>query len=179
MDERRYDVVFRGELVPGEDPGLVRQRLTALFKGSPQAIERLFTGQPAVIRRAVDESTASRYRDVLRKAGALCHVVAASGDAGASTGAGVDAGTTGASGELPPPSKDLATAVILPAGTPFDQPPPPDPPEFDFEGLSLAEAGGDLIEYQSPPAPDIDTSRLSVAPPGADLLESGPTPNGQ
>lgn len=184
----RYDVVFRGELQAGEDPGVVRQRLAALFKSPPGAIERLFSGQPVILRRDVDEVTASRYRDALRKAGAVCHLRpsaagGARGDAPPPAAAASErtpapprAGSRGESGdesgvesgvEVPPPSPDLASATILPAGTPFDQPPRAAPPTFDFAGLSLAEAGETIAESRTAPVRDIDTSHLAILPLGA------------
>lgn len=157
MTDRSYDVLFSGELTAGADPALVRQRLAALFRIDAAAVERLFTGAPLVIRKAVEESVAMRYQQAMRQAGAVCTLreVAPAEETAAPSG-------EPASEAFAP---DLASAILLPPGTPFPPVPAVCPPSFDFSALTLAEAGVDLVAPRTVvPAPVPDVSGISLAP---------------
>lgn len=153
MTERSYDVMFSGELAPGADPALVRQRLAALFRIDAAAVERLFTGAPLVIRKAVEEGVAMRYRQAIRQAGAVCTLREVSP---AETASPAETGRE----EFAP---DLASAILLPPGTPFPPFPAAPPPVFDFSALTLAEPGVDLVAPRKVvPAPVPDVSGISL-----------------
>lgn len=186
MDPRLYDVLFSGELVAGTAPAEVKRRLAALFKSDAAAIERLFSGQTVVIKKGVDESTAARYREALRQAGAVCEVRAVASAPAAeqppvrevsSSQPAVSGGQGGQTHESareaePAPAESLASAAILPAGTLLPQPPAIEPPRYDLHGLSLAEAGVDLTTPEPAPARALpDISGISLAPVGSDLAD--------
>jgi hypothetical protein len=155
MSAALYDVLFAGELLPDADPALTRQRLAALFRIEPDAVERLFAGTPVVIRKAVEEGVAHRYQQAMRQCGAVCTLRAVSSADTPDAIASADAAE-----EFAP---DLSSAVLLPPGTPFPQPPPARPPQFDFSELSLAEPGVDLVEPRPVvPAPVPDISGISL-----------------
>lgn len=182
MDPRLYDVLFSGELVAGTVPAEVKRRLAALFKSDASAIERLFSGQTVVIKKGVDESTAARYREALRQAGAVCEVRAVA--SAPSSARDVPSSPPAVSGQgggrshesaretSPAPAESLAAAAILPAGTLLPQPPAIEPPQYDLHGLSLSEAGVDLTTPQPAPARALpDISGISLAPVGSDLVD--------
>jgi hypothetical protein len=77
MAESKFDIQFAGELVPGADPRQVRERLCGLFKLTPEALGRLFSGQVVVIKRDLDAGTAARYRDAF-PSGAVLRLVPSS-----------------------------------------------------------------------------------------------------
>lgn len=162
MSGRLYDVIFAGELLPDADPALVRQRLAALFRIEPAAVERLFTGEPVVIRKAVEEGVATRYQTAMRQCGAVCTLQDVSSpdeDPAASTPAE----------EFAP---DLDSAVILPPGTPFPPVPPVHPPQFDFSNLSIAEPGVDLVTPRPVvPAPLPDISGIELVDEGGEKAD--------
>ncbi|SDW77067.1 hypothetical protein [Thiocapsa roseopersicina] len=74
MAEERFDLSYKGDLVPGADPARARERLTALFKLSEAGAERLFTGRPVIVKRNADAATAARFTEVFEQAGALLTV---------------------------------------------------------------------------------------------------------
>ena len=74
MGEKRFRVMFRGELAPGSEPGEVKAKLAGLFKTDVSKIERLFCGKPVVIKKDLDEPTAEKYRGALEKCGAIALV---------------------------------------------------------------------------------------------------------
>ncbi|MDX9741597.1 MAG: hypothetical protein RBT81_10520 [Gammaproteobacteria bacterium] len=166
MSGRLYDVVFGGELLPDADPALVRQRLAALFRIEVSAVERLFTGAPVVIRKAVEEGVATRYQHAMRQAGAVCALREVSPSAGSA-----DPETSSAENEGFAP--DLSSAILLPPGTPFPQPPPAHPPQFDFSTLTLAEPGVDLVDPRPAVAAAVpDVSGISLVD-GEERKEEG------
>jgi hypothetical protein len=77
MTEKRYHVVFSGEIAEGQSDASVRQRMAALFKTSPAGIDALFAKKVSVIKKNVDAETAQKYAEALKKAGAVCRIVPA------------------------------------------------------------------------------------------------------
>lgn len=73
-EETTFEVIFRGDIVAGQQLMAVKERLKALFKVDDARIEQLFSGRPEVIKKGLDQVTASRYRDTLFKAGALVQI---------------------------------------------------------------------------------------------------------
>jgi hypothetical protein len=71
-----YQVVFEGKLT-GERPlEEVKRNLAALFKMKAEQVEALFSGNPVVIKRDIDQPTALKYQAAFKKAGAVCAVMA-------------------------------------------------------------------------------------------------------
>lgn len=151
MAEPRFDVQFAGELLPGADLLAVSERLCERFKLSPGALERLFSGQPMVVKRDLDASTAARYRDVFRAAGALAYLTESPNAEPPAIGAPAAPASDGRPGEAPPAAAQGPLSGQGPAA------------EAGAE-LSLAPPGANVEEVvpQSPPV--IDTAGLSLVP---------------
>ena len=62
-------LVFCGELLPGRSPDEVKAGLPALMKIPPAQVEKLFSGQPVVIKRGLPEAQLMAYQALLEKAG--------------------------------------------------------------------------------------------------------------
>lgn len=69
-----FQLVFKGECVPGTDIATARSNARALFKASVEQVERMFGGSPVVIRNKLDEEQAEKYRAVLNKHGMVAYV---------------------------------------------------------------------------------------------------------
>jgi len=67
-----FDVVFKGEILPGKDVKEVKKRLRMLLKIDAESIERLFSGEPVAVRKNVDEATGRKFEKVFSTAGAVC-----------------------------------------------------------------------------------------------------------
>lgn len=157
MAERRYDIQFSGELAEGTDAAVARERLRDLFKLSPDALDRLFSGRPAVIKRDLDEAGAARYRAAFREAGALLRTIPA-----ASCPHGQPPAPSPASGTAAPTGLTLA-----PPGTPVGEALPPGPRHIDTTHLSLVGgANWTLADCDRPPPPDPmpDLRHLALVP---------------
>jgi uncharacterized protein YbjQ (UPF0145 family) len=68
-----FDVVFRGEILPGKQVKEVKKRLSMLLKTDAGSIDRLFSGQPVAVRKNVDEATGRKFEKVFSTAGAVCY----------------------------------------------------------------------------------------------------------
>lgn len=71
MAESRYDLRFRAILQPGTNADQARARLRELFRLDEAGAARLFSGQPVIVKRAVDAKTAAQYERVFSEAGAV------------------------------------------------------------------------------------------------------------
>jgi hypothetical protein len=69
-----FQLVFKGECVPGTDLETARNNARTLFKASLDQVDRMFSGQPVVIRNKLEEVQAEKYRAVLKKHGMVAYV---------------------------------------------------------------------------------------------------------
>lgn len=69
---QRFNVLFRGEVLPGQDPDTVKLKLAELYKVPVVKIEPWFSGGTVTIKKDLDQATAENYRQVFEKAGARC-----------------------------------------------------------------------------------------------------------
>lgn len=73
MEESRYNIIFRGEIVDGQNIHDVRQRLASLYKTTSQKIEtRFFKETPAFIKQNLAYAEAIKYKSLLEKTGIIC-----------------------------------------------------------------------------------------------------------
>jgi uncharacterized protein YbjQ (UPF0145 family) len=70
----RYNIIFEGKTVPGKDIGTVQKAMVTLLKIDAGRVERLFSGEPVMIRKNVDAATAERFRKAFEAAGAVCNL---------------------------------------------------------------------------------------------------------
>lgn len=165
MSEQRYEVVFRGDVVPGQSIVEVKQRLAELFGADSARIDGMFSGRPVVIKRNLDQETAQRYQASIRKAGAVVDIRAA-----ADTQSEPSAKTASSPAKSAPPLPD-DTVEVAPVGADVLTPEYRrdfTPAEIDTSRMTVAEPGADVLredEKQVVPDREVDTSHLSVAKP--------------
>ena len=70
-----FDLVFRGEIAPGNSVEEVKQRVAASFNLDLAAAEQLFSGSASRLKRGVDKATAERILQRLCDAGAIAIIV--------------------------------------------------------------------------------------------------------
>ena len=68
----RFNVIFRGEILPGRKVGEVKKRLRTLLNIDAESIEKLFAGQPIALRKNIDADTGKKFEKVFTTAGAVC-----------------------------------------------------------------------------------------------------------
>lgn len=190
-----FDIYFLGETLPGADPETTRDGVGSLFKLQGAAVDRLFSGKPLRVKRAVDTDTASRYRAAFRDAGALVQIVPAGAAPpparpantlraatpaqapGAAAGAS-PAAAAAAALATGPNASDQASAdderaalaqtltLTIVEETFSDDPVPTGTPG----GMELAEPGA-IIDHSRPAAAaQIDISHLEALPPNSGSL---------
>lgn len=70
----RYQICFRGEITAGQNKESVKKQIAKLFKIPAKQVERLFSGQPVVIKKDIDRPTAAKYQKAIEQAGAICSI---------------------------------------------------------------------------------------------------------
>ncbi|MBD3643604.1 hypothetical protein [Alcanivorax sp.] len=163
MADARFHIVFAGQLVKGSDPVTVKANLGKIFKMDAARVEKLFSGQPVVLKKDADQATAMKFRAVLKQAGAECELrpvadpvqppSTPSAPAPEPSTASPDPESQQQSEQT---SGDLETVgTIRTGGTGFSG------------AFSVAEVGADMDNSDKiapPPAPDV--SHLSMAQAG-------------
>ena len=74
MENKKYTVLFQGEIIQGKSREDVITGLSQIFRKEPSTIASMFTGKRIVIKRKVDQQTARKYKNAFQKAGAICHI---------------------------------------------------------------------------------------------------------
>ena len=79
MSETLYKLVFEGKIQPKHKEKEVKKNLKALLNADQKKMDRLFSGQPVVIRKNLSEEQIRKYEAAIVKAGALCRLVPVKG----------------------------------------------------------------------------------------------------
>lgn len=153
-----FQLVFKGECVPGTDPETARANARTLFKASVEQVDRMFSGQPVVIRNKLEEVQAEKYRAVLKKHGMIAYVQPMAGAAPRPT----ESARPAARPEPSAPAGSTDAATRQPA-EPAPAPAPGKLPETE-PGDRLAVAGDKVDDILS-------GSGLSLDPVGVTLME--------
>jgi len=174
-----FQLVFKGECAQGTDLQTARNNARALFKASVEQVERMFSGQPVVIRNKLEQEQAEKYRAVLARHGMVAYVQPMPGSAEVSKPAAQPApgAPAQASGVQPSQRKSAPTGVEprpqVPATEPGDRLPVAGERVDDIlagSGLSLDPVGVTLVEPEEVEPPMFQhLEDWSVAPPGTDL----------
>jgi hypothetical protein len=149
MIEGTFDIVFRGQIIKSVEIEEVKTNLAALFKSSPEDIDKLFTGNEVSIKRGLDYMTAMKYQSSLKKAGALALIKEVVDPKKAST-----AETSSA----PPVVSKVNTSETSVEATSTDDSP------------TLADLGTNIIPEKVYEKKEIDTSGLTLAPVGERIM---------
>lgn len=66
MQEERYRLVFRGEVLADQHPSVVKKRLKELLKIDDERAAALFSGKAVVLRNDADTRTAARFQTAFK-----------------------------------------------------------------------------------------------------------------
>lgn len=186
MSEQLFEVVFRGDVEPGQSVVTVKEGLAKLFNAEASRIDQMFSGKPVVIKANLDEETARHYQSSLKKVGALADirpvksvspVKDSNNEMPDSTSNDQDSSSTilnkTTSNNSAPNNEAINQASDTSnAESQADQ--EPDGLEnFDFD-FDVAPVGSDVLptEHKKDFTPaEVDTSHLTISEVGADVLE--------
>ncbi|MBD3641884.1 MAG: hypothetical protein HUJ18_12900 [Marinobacter sp.] len=173
-----FQLVFKGECVAGTDEQTARNNARALFKASVEQVERMFSGQPVVIRNKLEEAQAEKYRAVLQKHGMKAYVQPMPGARPAPEPSRADTPAP-APGEPAHGSAATATSTVSATGgagprvEPGDRLPVAGEKVDDIlagSGLNLDPVGVTLAEHQEAAPPMFEhLEDWTLAPAGSDL----------
>jgi hypothetical protein len=152
MDEK-YRLIFSGELLDGQHRAVVKRRLTELLKLKDGQIEKLFSGQPVILKRGVDRETAARYQALFKRAGGQLRVKSES-----------------AAEKAPAPQKPAAAGIEAPdfrVQTTWFPPPQEPRAEIDAPDYSVAAVGSDLADRVEAPVAKVAEVDFGLAEVGA------------
>lgn len=74
MEEHTYRIVFHGRIGHGQEPAIVKERLSEMFKLESARIEQLFCGSPIVVKKKLSIELAHKYKQRFEQSGALCDI---------------------------------------------------------------------------------------------------------
>ncbi|MGS2723653.1 hypothetical protein ACVBEJ_07885 [Porticoccus sp. GXU_MW_L64] len=162
LDSSLLEIVFRGDIVPGNTMVEVRENLRELFKADDAQLAKLFSGRPVVIRRNLDEQSANRYQQAMERAGAVVQV--------RQGGATAKVKTTQDGKQ--PAEDDISDEpwTLFPVGANLLRPEErPRQPVVDLNvaDISVAPAGSDVLaanERREQPPVEVDTSHIDLEP---------------
>lgn len=177
-----FQLVFKGECTPGTDPATARNNAKTLFKATVEQVDRMFSGQPVVIRNKLEEVQAEKYRAVLHKHGMVAYVHPM--EATAPTGSRPEPAARSEAPERPAPAPEQAQKA------PREEPASPGPASsvavepgdrlpvagekvdriLSGSRLTLDPVGVTLEEHKEAPAPMFQhLDEWTLAPPGSEL----------
>ncbi len=185
-DSQLFDIIFRGDIMPGHQLADVKKKLAQLFKADEQKINALFTGAAVPLKKNLAKPSAEKYQAVLRQAGADVQISVA-GKVTAKTPpkrparpSRVDSPVASAKADAPVPERKMTLQERLAqqeqereqqeAKQQLDV-------NVDSEGSSftLAPVGADILEVKDKsvdPEVAIDVSQLSLRPQEGNLVDS-------
>jgi hypothetical protein len=151
MPTERFDAVFRGQILPGQNAELVKAQVGKMFNATSSQIEQLFSGYPVVLKRAVDAETAGRLRLAFRQAGALIEIRSNKEIKETKT-------------EVTSTATEWTISAV--AGFSLEDCVVTKPTAVipDIQHLTMATAGTQIDHTLPPPLVNIDTSNLNLIP---------------
>jgi len=189
MDDA-YRLVFRGEVLDGQHPAVVKKRLMAALKLSDAQADKLFAGSAVVLKQQADGKTAARLQGVFKQAGARLRVTPVPGnDAPHQDAADPPAPHSAAQADVRPamqvlpvgsdvlrsderPQRTGVSVDVSHLGIVTGDPQPlahaPVPVSVRVPEFSVADVGADLADHAERPTIDIDV-HFEVAEVGADI----------
>ncbi len=167
MIEGQFDIIFRGQIVKQFELEEVKKNLVALFKSSPEAIEKLFTGNEVTIRKGIDYADAMKYQSALKKAGALALIKEITNvSAGESTSSEV----CEQKNETKKVDKMESEASVSVVDDSLTDNAEDNEPQEDEGNLTVAKAGAQILPPRKYEKREVDTSELSLAEAGERIL---------
>lgn len=192
MTESLFDIIFRGDILPGHQLLQVKSQLAKLFKADEQKINALFAGGAVALKRNLELAAAEKYQAVLRKAGADVQVAAAGTVKTATPGARKVASQRRGDPAAAAPKMTLQQRLEAAAGSELESAAENEPAVASAptiaeatettaddhsraEGeLGLSPVGSDLLnqsERREFTAVSVDTSYMSLREPEGNLLD--------
>ena len=188
-----FDVSFSGQLVDGADLAQVKSNIAKLFKTEVQNIEVMFSGKRVVIKRNLDQQTATKYQAAMKNAGAMCELTENNpvvtqeysadnpppipqSEPASGVTSSVSQEPNIKSAATPASASNMDSVTIAPPGETIMEHEQVAEPQIDISAISIDDSRQNLVEHIPVPEPDIDISALSMDEAGEDLIEHKKVP---
>ena len=157
----KYDVVFKGEVMPNLQVERVVTALARAFNSSEERVAKLFDGGPKVLKSGLEREAAEQYRKVLKQAGAIVYL----------RRSGLPAKPQG-SLQQPPVKAPISIAPLGGNLVRDEERKAIEAVEVDTSAIELAPVTEDPLQPPGKitPVQIPANSKLSLAEPGANLL---------
>ena len=173
-----YAIVFSGEVVEGFQTFSVKAHMAKMLKADADKMQKLFSGNPVVLKRTPDKQTAIKYGTALKKVGAQVRIKALKAQPKKETRDTGGLSLAPMDGYLvepkpappPPPNLDVVNLELAENNdTPLAPPKPFEPADLDLSEYSIAEMDGAPLIEPAPEAPKLDAPDFGLDEPGAVL----------
>lgn len=180
-DTPLYDIIFRGDIMPGHQLPNVKAKLAQLFKADEQKINALFAGAAVPLKKNLEKVSAEKYQAVLRQAGADVQISPAgkvTAKAGRSPAIQRKSRQGSASGRPEAAEKPMTMQERLAQQTVETAKAEESSAKVAIEeapAFTLAPVGADLLESSEKavePVVNIDVSQFDLKPQEGNLVES-------
>lgn len=189
MSDELFEVAFSGQILKSAEMAQVKVRVAAMFKADAAKLAHLFSGKRVVIKKNIDQATATKYKNALTNAGALCEIKSLSDSVQLNIAADCSAANQAAEASTPAIKADVSAGSVGAESTVTDNVSHqkvapsahvPAAPQTDPLGIvandisdlpaAMAPLGSDMQdEIKSVQAPQLDLSGMDMAPAGTDL----------
>lgn len=206
MADPKYDIYFRGEILAGADEANAKAAVAKIFKADAAKLAVLFSGKVNSIKKAVDKTTAAKYQQAFKQAGAKLVITLAKEEqvsipvnsSKATTQPSIvnkqesmnsegnwDVLPTGSDLLKPGERRNIPDADIDTSGikvvSPFAEVEVVEkivPPAPNTSHITIADVGEDMNPERVAPIADLelDLSSFTVAEPGAELTDKKEKP---
>jgi hypothetical protein len=152
-----FDILFRGDIGPGNNIDQVKARVAESFKLDEAAVNQLFSGAVVSLKRNVDRATAERIYQRLSQVGALANIVPSNSSTGDSSVA-----------------NESSVSHSSVNKDPLNQPSADNPSED--KAFTLAPLGSDVLEGANAPEQEqhqesVSVDHLGLKPVGSNILD--------
>jgi hypothetical protein len=183
MSDQLFEVAFSGQVSDGANPDEVKARVGKIFNADDAKLAQLFSGKRIVIKKNIDQATASKYQTALNRAGAECEIVQmGGGDAAAPATAPAAAAETTPAAEPAAATAPVSQEYESSYDGEVEPPPQTDPLGITGDQIpdlaaTIAPVGSELQDdYQAPEEPEIDITGFDIAPVGSELSSAKKEP---
>jgi len=74
MSDKKYRVIFKGDIAEGAQVDDVKKKLAAIFKTDISKIDRLFSGKRRVVKKDAGLESCEKAKKAFERAGAICFI---------------------------------------------------------------------------------------------------------